>query len=327
MIKHIVPEYEYWRDLFGRIRCLGDTCVKTKCDYSCPIWINTEAIQFIAQKKYPEAIQAYEEAIALAPDFADAWNNKGMAHGYSDQHDQAFLCYQKAYELAGRNNALFGMAFSKARAGEYLEAFKLCEEYENKFDDGKVSDLKKELEELLGAGNNEKNYMDYLELLLDYAKRKGWIKFDSDDVPVVPELLRYLNICNTFSNQIMEIAEEQGLENTDRMIAVWCALAGAGAVVLWDKDWESLKEKGLEASLLEPRGLDCMDEYVLSLMGIDINDEDAFNVIVTDLTGAYLIVASQVPLNNDNYARQFKEIKIAMYLFGMIMGMARLGMI
>ena len=39
----------------------------------------TKALLSIAQGKYDEAIKAYDEAIRLDPNYAAAWNNKGIA--------------------------------------------------------------------------------------------------------------------------------------------------------------------------------------------------------------------------------------------------------
>jgi len=49
--------------------------------------------------KYEEAIQCYDKAIELDPNYADAWNNKGLAFDSLDKHEEALKLYEKAIEL------------------------------------------------------------------------------------------------------------------------------------------------------------------------------------------------------------------------------------
>lgn len=50
----------------------------------------------------------------------------------------------------------------------------------------------------------------------------------------------------------------------------WCCYAGMGAVCHWAADWETLKEKGIYETLISPRGIEEMDEYVMSLLRISM---------------------------------------------------------
>ena len=47
----------------------------------------------------PEAIEAYREALRLKPDFADAWNNLGVAYGKLGRHQEAIEAYREALRL------------------------------------------------------------------------------------------------------------------------------------------------------------------------------------------------------------------------------------
>ncbi len=81
-----------WRDKTGKIICLGDDC-KAKCDDRCPIWWNTRGVKYLTTKQPFPAISNLEKAIAIAPDFAEAYNNLGAAHGAVNHHQQAYDAY------------------------------------------------------------------------------------------------------------------------------------------------------------------------------------------------------------------------------------------
>jgi Flp pilus assembly protein TadD len=52
-----------------------------------------------AMNQFSQAIAAYQQAIALRPDFPDALNNLGKAHDLSGQTAQAVECYRRAIAL------------------------------------------------------------------------------------------------------------------------------------------------------------------------------------------------------------------------------------
>jgi tetratricopeptide (TPR) repeat protein len=51
------------------------------------------------QGKYDEAIKAYDEAIKLDPNDANAWYNKGVALDQHDKNDEAIQAYDRAIEI------------------------------------------------------------------------------------------------------------------------------------------------------------------------------------------------------------------------------------
>jgi tetratricopeptide (TPR) repeat protein len=51
------------------------------------------------KKEYSEAIEWYDKAIEINPNYVDAWNNKGIALEYSGKHKEAIEYYDKALQL------------------------------------------------------------------------------------------------------------------------------------------------------------------------------------------------------------------------------------
>jgi tetratricopeptide (TPR) repeat protein len=52
-----------------------------------------------SKKNYSKALELYEKAIELKPDYADAWSNKGVALGELNQYEEALNAFDKAIEL------------------------------------------------------------------------------------------------------------------------------------------------------------------------------------------------------------------------------------
>ena len=51
------------------------------------------------EQHYDTALALYEKAIALRPDYDEAWNNKGNVLDEMDRYEDAIKCYDKAIEL------------------------------------------------------------------------------------------------------------------------------------------------------------------------------------------------------------------------------------
>ncbi len=58
-----------------------------------------QAIDLFADGKLDEAVATYRQAIALDPNFADAWHGLAMAHAEAHQYDQAIDAGKKLCEL------------------------------------------------------------------------------------------------------------------------------------------------------------------------------------------------------------------------------------
>jgi hypothetical protein len=56
----------------------------------------------------------------------------------------------------------------------------------------------------------------------------------------------------------------------------WAGYIGLGIATLWDKDWENYKDNSaLYKVFAEPRGFDCMDEYIMEeLLGIGLESNE-----------------------------------------------------
>ena len=138
-----------WRDRNGSIVCKGNACTK-ECDNRCPIWLNTVALQFLQKGDADRAIVLLTDAIEIAPDFPDLYNNLGSAYGMNNQHEAAHQAFVAAYRMKPKYMAaLLGMIVSEKNLGMYTEAVQHCKEYEDWGGDG--SELRKSIREALEA--------------------------------------------------------------------------------------------------------------------------------------------------------------------------------
>ena len=57
------------------------------------------AVDLVAEEKLDDAVKTYEEAIALDPDFADAWQGLALALNELGRHEQAIEAGKRLCEL------------------------------------------------------------------------------------------------------------------------------------------------------------------------------------------------------------------------------------
>ena len=51
------------------------------------------------QKDYRSAIEDYDKAVAISPDFAEAWFNRGITHIYLGEREEGLRDLSRAGEL------------------------------------------------------------------------------------------------------------------------------------------------------------------------------------------------------------------------------------
>ena len=64
---------------------------------------NNRGTAYFNKEGYDQAIQNYDKAIELNPNFAEAYNNRGNAYEDKGEYDQAIQDYNKAIELDPEN--------------------------------------------------------------------------------------------------------------------------------------------------------------------------------------------------------------------------------
>jgi Zn-dependent protease len=81
-----------------------------------------------AERKYKEAIAAYDKALAIAPTLCDAWHNRALANAMMGNHEQAIADFKYAIDCAPNNAnywynraCCFAMLDNKAEAYKHLE--------------------------------------------------------------------------------------------------------------------------------------------------------------------------------------------------------------
>jgi tetratricopeptide (TPR) repeat protein len=115
--------------------------------------------EYYYKKKYDEAIESYEKALAIDPNYAPAWHNKGLVLHNLGKYDEAIKHYDRA--LAIDPNCAFALN-NKGRAlgnlGKYDEAIKYY-------------DKASEIDPNYGIAKNNKRLA-----LEKVKKKKGWFR-------------------------------------------------------------------------------------------------------------------------------------------------------
>lgn len=314
-----------WRNRAGKIVCRGDSCPK-ECDNSCPIWLNTCGLQLLQMNHPEKAEPLLAEAIKIAPDFIDAYSNLGAACGMSNQHQKAYDAYKKALELKPKYpKALFGLVISGKNLGKYDEALRYCNELDKLGVD--TDQLREEIQQ--AKTKNEKafslSYVEVAEKLLDVGRREGFIQ--SKDFAHIPEIVaRAEEVSMKILNAITSYAEENAGSVQDPVITsmVWAAYAGMGAVCRWHVAWHELESKGIYETLVQERGVFAMDEYVMDEIGIGYGSDE--EKVITKFLFSLLDTCFEMISADEFDIDAFICFSKAMYLWGMVYEMNRLGM-
>ena len=88
------------------------------------IWYN-KGIALRIQKKYDEALTAYDKAIEFDPQNLNAWNNKGIVFHEQGKYIKAIQAYDKALEINPRDHVvLTNKGWARFNRGNKIGAVK-----------------------------------------------------------------------------------------------------------------------------------------------------------------------------------------------------------
>ncbi len=144
-----------WRNVNGQIVCPGDACPR-KCDDTCPIFLNTQCLMMMRIGEDDKALELYEEAVKIAPDFYDALNNMGTIYGKRGEYQKAYEYYLKAHQLnENRPRPVYGLALSSRDLNRLEESLEWCEKYKNLSVDGALDEVYESVKRQLGVFENK----------------------------------------------------------------------------------------------------------------------------------------------------------------------------
>lgn len=316
---------EVWRNKDGRIECPGDACPKA-CDETCPIWCQTLAVQRMQAGQNEAALAYFKKALTIAPDFKDAWVNLASIYGMMNNDLEANKAFKTAYALDGHyRQAIHGLIISSKNLGQFDEALKYCDEYAEKIDKPEADKLRKMVTAARDSGNvvRRESALDMALKIVNHARETGLLP-QNDHLQHIPEIITEAKtVC---IKVLKELMKDEGGGNILTWLC-WGAYAGMGAVLHWHLDWNSLRSKGIAETLLEPRGVDEMDEYVIDSIGVGFKSPagQKLNNDVYKLSLWASIQFIQDPSKKEA-ALIIHEVMQSMYIFGMVYEMERLGM-
>ncbi|MCJ7496854.1 MAG: tetratricopeptide repeat protein [candidate division Zixibacteria bacterium] len=140
---------EFSKATYSKALELYEKAIELKPDFA-EAWSNKGAA-LIKLNRHAEALQAFEKAIELKPDDAEAWSNKGVALDNLNRHEKALKAHEKAIELKPDDaNAWFNRACLYSFKGEKEKA---------------LSDLKKAIELDISNKQQAKTDEDFKKLV------------------------------------------------------------------------------------------------------------------------------------------------------------------
>lgn len=318
-----------WRDSDGQIDCPGDSCPQ-ECDKSCPIWCHTLAVSALQIGQLDDAIALFNESLSIAPDYKESWVNMASIYGQQGNHIEANKAFLMAYQLDNNYaNAIRGVIASYKNMGHFEEAFQFCDIFKNNVGDSKEAEvLRQSVREAQESGKIKRRDNDIAMAMniISEARRMGILE-PNEKMPHIPEIMvEKKRTCLALRQELLE----RGKTHKDALFPLvwylWPIYAGIGAVYHWHIDWDSLQKKGIPQTLLEPRGVYAMDEYVLDIIGIGYDTEAAKKLNAQFQALALLHSEDKIDKNNFYHSDETLEFMQAMYIFGMVFEMERLGM-
>lgn len=179
-----------------------------------------------------------------------------------------------------------------------------------------------ENDELLAMLKPKKKDTALLKDLLVLGHKEGWVT-DPQKYPMMPELLySAMDTSMGVDWRITQNYKCSTKEETDLLSFMWCAFTGMACVYLCNEDWESLRKEGLIYKLERICGFNKIDEFAIKVT--KIKDYDSLAKHLKRIAQA----AEDVLKNHNGYeAIQRKHCTSAMYMYGMTIGMQRLGLL
>lgn len=320
-----------WRDRSGTIRCPGDNCPQRECDDSCPIWLHTVGQRLLVIGQGEKALPLYQQAVGIAPDFHEAWNNMGGIYGQLGQYEQARQCYLKARELnPNKATTVYGLVLAARDIGDWEDCIRWCDEYDRLASDHRCDDIRAAARQMLDkssarheTGNvSSERMVEVLQELLAFGAKEGFL-LNGGTAPIVPELASQAqDVCT-------RVIEGMRADLPDQLLpAVLLAsgYAGMGAVRFWYDDWPRLQCEGVYESLVAPRGLVDMDEFVTDYIGWNFGSEKSERLREhMNVAAAKAIMKASDGMKNADVGTLLTAA-MGMYLYGIAVEMHNLGL-
>lgn len=252
-------------------------------------------------------------------------------YGQQGKHLEANKAFLMAYHIdIHYEHAIRGIIASYKNIGHFDEAMQFCDIYEKNVGDKKEAEvLRQTVRDAQQSGKVKRRDSD-ISMALDIVlqARKMNILAQNDKMPNIPEIMaEKKRTCIVLMQELMEEGKKD--KNALKPITwfTWSMYAGMGAVYHWHTDWDALKAKGIPETLLEPRGVFAMDEYVMDAIGIGF-DSAEHKEIHPKLVALTMMMASEKlnPSESEITHDDILEFMQAMYIFGMVFEMERLGM-
>lgn len=94
-----------------------------------PVYYYNYGYALFRLENYNEAVDAFRKAVELQPDFADAYNDMGVALEQLNRSAEAKKSYEQAIKQGQAGDAYFNLAMLNEKLGQYKQAIDLYEKF------------------------------------------------------------------------------------------------------------------------------------------------------------------------------------------------------
>jgi hypothetical protein len=163
-----------------------------------------------------------------------------------------------------------------------------------------------------------------MEAVLSLGEEAGFII--EKDIQTLPELEEQMwEVVKRMLVDLISFYQSNGLGISllSMSYGTWCAYAGIGAAYLWKEDPEQIREINIYEQVTGPCGIDAVDEYVLDMLGIQLQS-DEMRELNDHLMNGYSAVSNIVMENTSGDQNlDMYTAGAVMYRYGVEIGLSR----
>ncbi len=236
----------------------------------CAIGIKKIADTYLKHKQYNDAIEKYLTSVQIEPNFAEAWNNLGLAYENIGNQSSSLKAYLKAVDIDPMyGDALWGAATVLRNLGRDAEAMKVLKDLLKYYNYPEANDLVAELEQnkiipIPICRDVENRCIEQITLV---ARFYG---LDCPSNLVIDPVAKTMfeEVFTPFFDYLIDSYKTVVIEDLVKASSMTMLLAGMVSNKFYREEKAKVMPEGILKLLSKPNGIGDLDEYYCDCLNI-----------------------------------------------------------